>query len=193
MNPKVDEYLNKATMWREELEKLRTILLDLPMVEDFKWKHPCYTFQGSNVVIMQDFKDYCALLFIKGALLRDPKGILIQQTANVQAQRQLRFSSLQEVEDLESVIRDYVREAIEVEEAGLKVEYKKTVDFAVPEEFQTELDRNPALKDAFAALTPGRQRAYLLHFSQPKQSKTRMSRIEKCIPRIFDGIGLNDR
>lgn len=191
-NPKVDEYLNKAKKWKEESEKLREIVLSCDLTEDFKWMHPCYTLENKNIVIIHGFKEYCALLFHKGALLKDKQRILIQQTENVQAARQIRFTSLQQIVDMEAILKEYILEAIEVEKAGLKVELKKNIEYAVPEEFQTKLDENPALKTAFEALTPGRQRAYLFYFSQPKQSKTRVSRVEKCTQQILDGKGLND-
>ncbi|WDQ30845.1 YdeI family protein [Paenibacillus marchantiae] len=191
-NPKVDEYLNKAKKWKEESEKLREIVLSCGLTEDYKWMHPCYTLENKNIVIIHGFKEYCALLFHKGALLKDKQGILIQQTENVQAARQIRFTNLQQIVDLETILKEYILEAIEVEKAGLKVELKKNTEYAVPEEFQTKLDENPALKTAFEALTPGRQRAYLFYFSQPKQSKTRESRVEKSTQQILDGKGLND-
>jgi uncharacterized protein YdeI (YjbR/CyaY-like superfamily) len=193
MNPKVDEFLGKARKWQEEMTKLRSIVLDCGLNEEVKWMHPCYTYQDSNVVLIHGFKEYCALLFFKGALLKDTEGILIQQTENVQAGRQIRFTNIREIVELETIIKAYIFEAIEVEKAGLKVEMKKTKDYPIPEEFQMKLDESPALKTAFEALTPGRQRAYLFHFAQPKQSKTRTSRVEKCIPQILDGKGLNDR
>lgn len=192
MNPKVDFFFKKAEKWQEEYEKLRTIILDCGLTEELKWGCPCYTFEKSNVVLIHGFKEYCALLFHKGALLEDPRSILIQQTKNVQAARQIRFTSLQEIVELESTLKAYVNEAIEVEKAGLKVDFKETKEFDVSEEFQQALDQDHALRTAFEALTPGRQRGYLLYFSQAKQSKTRAERIEKCIPRIFDGMGLND-
>lgn len=191
-NPKVDGYLNKAKKWKEESEKLREIVLSCDLTEDFKWMHPCYTLENKNIVIIHGFKEYCALLFHKGALLKDKQRILIQQTENVQAARQIRFTNLQQIVDMEAILKEYILEAIEVEKAGLKVELKKNIEYAVPEEFQTKLDENPALKTAFEALTPGRQRAYLFYFSQPKQSKTRVSRVEKCTQQILDGKGLND-
>jgi len=191
-NPKVDEYLNKAKKWKEESEKLREIVLSCDLTEDFKWMHPCYTLENKNIVIIHGFKEYCALLFHKGALLKDKQGILIQQTENVQAARQIRFTNLQQIVDMETILKEYILEAIEVEKAGLKVALKKNTEYAVPEEFQTKLDENPALKTAFEALTPGRQRAYLFYFSQPKQSKTRVSRVEKSTQQILDGKGLND-
>ena len=193
MNPKVDEFLGKARKWQEEMTKLRSIVLDCGLNEEVKWMHPCYTYQDSNVVLIHGFKEYCALLFFKGALLKDTEGILIQQTENVQAGRQIRFTNIREIVEMETTIKAYSFEAIEVEKAGLKVEMKKTKDFPIPDEFQMKLDESPALKTAFEALTPGRQRAYLYHFGQPKQSKTRTSRLEKCIPQILDGKGLNDR
>lgn len=192
-NPNVDWYFHKAEKWQEEFKKMRTIILDCPLTEELKWGVPCYTFQKSNVVLIHGFKEYCAILFIKGALLKDDRGILIQQTENVQAGRQIRFTSLQEIVEMESILKAYIDEAIEVEKAGLKVEFKKAAEFVVPEEFISKLEQVPGLQDAFDALTPGRQRAYLLHFSAPKQSKTRESRIEKCIPQIINGKGLDDR
>ena len=192
MNDKVDAFLDKARNRRDEFTQLRTIILDCDLAEDFKWGQPCYTLDGRNVVLMHGFKDYCALLFFKGALLKDPKGILIQQTANVQAARQIRFTSAQEIAKLEKVLKTYIRNAIEVEKSGAKVEFKQTTEFSWPDEFERKVDDMPALRTAFEALTPGRQRAYLLHFSSAKQAKTRESRIEKCIPRILDGKGLDD-
>jgi uncharacterized protein YdeI (YjbR/CyaY-like superfamily) len=192
MNPKVDAYISKLKKWREETEKLRSIALDCPLTEDLKWGVPCYTLDDANVVIIHGFKDYCALLFVKGALMKDPKGILIQQTENVQSARQIRFTGLQEIVRLEATLKAYIRQAIEVEKAGLKVPRKATADFEVAEEFQNRLDAQPTLKKAFEALTPGRQRAYLLHFSAAKQSKTRETRIDKCMPLILEGKGLND-
>jgi uncharacterized protein YdeI (YjbR/CyaY-like superfamily) len=192
MNPKVDFYFNKAKKWREEVEKLRTVILDCGLTEELKWGCPCYTFNNSNIVLIHDFKEYCALLFFKGALLKDDHGILIQQTENVQAARQARFTSLREIAELESILKAYIYEAIEVEKAGLKVQLKKPAEFKVAEEFQYKLDHIPALKTAFEALTPGRQRGYLLHFSAPKQSKTREARVEKYMPQIMNGKGLDD-
>ncbi|HUW71201.1 MAG TPA: YdeI family protein [bacterium] len=192
MNPKVDEFLDKEDTWQEELRKLRQIVLACNLTEELKWGQPCYTIDGKNIVIIHGFKEYCALLFIKGALMKDPGNLLIQQTENVQAGRQIRFSSIKEINGLEDTLKAYVQEAIRIEKAGLQVEKKKTSDFPVPEEFQVRLDGDPALKSAFDALTPGRQRGYLFYFSQPKQSKTREARVEKCIPRIFDGLGLDD-
>jgi uncharacterized protein YdeI (YjbR/CyaY-like superfamily) len=192
MNPRVDVFLSKAKKWQKEFKKLRTIALDCGLTEEVKWGWPCYTSEKSNVVLMHGFKEYCALLFFKGALLKDRKGILIQQTQNVQAARQIRFTNVQEIVEMEPILKAYIKEAIEVEKAGLKVTYKKTSDFKIPEEFQNKLDQRPALKTAFDALTPGRQRAYLFYFSQPKQSKTRESRVEKCMQRILNGKGLDD-
>jgi uncharacterized protein YdeI (YjbR/CyaY-like superfamily) len=191
-NPKVDGYLSRTKDWREEFKQLRTIILDCGLNEEFKWGCPCYTFQKSNIVLIHGFKEYCALLFFKGALLKDPKGILIQQTKNVQSARQIRFTNVKEIVKLKPALKAYVREAIEIEKAGLKVNFKKTSDFAVPEEFQNKLDELPTLKTAFHALTPGRQRAYLHFFSQPKQSKTRAARVEKSMPQILKGKGLDD-
>ena len=192
LHPTVDAVLAKAKAWKDEMLALRAIALDSGLTEDFKWGQPCYTLDGHNVVLIHGFKEYCALLFFKGALMQDPKGILIQQTENVQSARQVRFTSLQEIVKLQAVLKTYIRAAIEVEKAGLKVVHKSTEEFEVAEEFQNRLDKTPTLKKAFEALTPGRQRAYLLHFSSAKQSKTRESRIEKCLPMILDGKGLND-
>lgn len=192
MNPKVDFFFNKDSKWQQEYRKLRTIVLDCGLVEELKWGVPCYTHQNTNIVLIHGFKDYCAFLFHQGALLNDAEKILIQQTENVQAARQIRFTNLQEIVDLEATLKAYIFKAIEAEKAGLKVELKKTSEFTMPEEFQQVLEENAALKTAFEALTPGRQRGYLLHFAQPKQSKTRVSRIEKSIPQIFAGKGLND-
>jgi uncharacterized protein YdeI (YjbR/CyaY-like superfamily) len=192
MNPKVDEFLGRETKWLEEFRKMRQIILACQLTEELKWGQPCYTLEGRNVVLMHGFKEYCALLFIKGALLKDSEGLLIQQTENVQAGRQVRFTNVREINALETALKALIQEAIEVEKAGLKVEMKKTTDFTMPEELQGTLDRLPALKSAFDALTPGRQRAYIFYFSQPKQSKTRESRVGKCIPRILAGMGLDD-
>lgn len=192
MNPKVDFYFSKAKKWQEELKKLRTIVLDCHLAEELKWGVPCYTFEKKNIVLIHAFKDYCAFLFFKGALLKDPKGILIQQTENVQAARQVRFTSVKEITKLEKILKAYIYEAVEIEEAGLKVPLKKTKEFAVPEEFQTKLDKNAALKKAFYALTPGRQRGYLLYFSSAKQAATREARIKKYTEQILDGKGLDD-
>lgn len=192
MNPKVDFYFDKAGKWQKATEQLRTIILDCGLTEELKWGCPCYTFQKRNIVLIHVFKEYCALLFFKGVLLHDTQGILIQQTKNVQAARQIRFTNAREIVEMEATLKTYVYEAIAVEEAGLQVKFKKTAEFIIPEEFQRKLDKKPALKTAFDALTPGRQRAYIFHFSQPKLSKTRQSRIEKCMPRILDGKGLDD-
>jgi len=192
MNTKVDNYLVKVKKWQDELIKLREIVLDCHLQEELKWGVPCYTFNGSNIVLIHAFKDYSALLFMKGALLADSNGILIQQTENVQSGRQIRFISLKEIIDQESILKAYIFEAIEVEKAGLKIEFKKTEDFTMTEEFQTVLNENETVKVAFEALTPGRQKAYLLHFSSPKQSATRESRIEKSLDRILKGKGIND-
>jgi uncharacterized protein YdeI (YjbR/CyaY-like superfamily) len=192
MNPKVDFYFTKEKKWREEIEKLRMIILGCGLEEELKWGCPCYTFNKSNIVLIHVFKEYCALLFFKGALLSDPHNILIQQTEHVQSPRQVRFTNVREIMDMQSIIKATIFEAIEVEKAGLKVALKKTEDFAVPAEFQSKLDHIPALKTAFDALTPGRQRGYLFYFSQPKQSKTREARVEKYMPQIMNGKGLDD-
>lgn len=188
----VDSFLAKANKWKEQMELLREICLECGLTEEFKWMHPCYTIQKKNVVLIHGFKEYCALLFHKGALLKDTHNILIQQTENVQAARQIRFTDLQQVIDLKPTIKAYIFEAIDVEKAGLEVKLKKTAKFKMPDEFKNRLARNSDLESAFKALTPGRQRGYLLYFSQAKQSKTREARIEKCMPDIFDGKGLND-
>ena len=193
MNPKVDFFFNKANQWQEEYKKLRMIILDCGLNEEYKWMHPCYTFQESNIVLIHGFKEYCAILFIKGALLKDARGILIQQTENVQAARQIRFTNVREIVELEPILKAYIHEAIEVEKAGLKVNYKTATEFPTPDEFINKLEEVPGLQDAFEALTPGRRRAYLLYFSAPKQSKTREARIEKYIKQILNGKGLNDR
>jgi uncharacterized protein YdeI (YjbR/CyaY-like superfamily) len=192
MNPKVDFYFIKEEKWQEEIKKLRSIILDCQLNEELKWGVPVYTFQKSNIVLIHVFKEYCAILFVKGVLLKDPKGILIQQTENVQAARQVRFTNVQEIVELEPVLKAYILEAVEVEKAGLKVPYKKATEFPIADEFQMKLDENPELDAAFYALTPGRQRGYLLYFSAPKQSKTREERVEKCIEQILKGKGLND-
>jgi uncharacterized protein YdeI (YjbR/CyaY-like superfamily) len=192
MNPKVDFYFNKAEKWHQELIKLRSIMLDMPIVEELKWGVPCYTLNGSNVVLIHYFKDYCALLFHKGVLLKDSKSLLIQQTENVQSARQLRFKDIREIIDQEALIKAYTLEAIEVEKKGLKVEFKPTTEFKMPEEFESKLNSMPKLKKAFEALTPGRQRGYLLHFSSAKQAKTRVDRVQKYIPKILEGKGLDD-
>jgi uncharacterized protein YdeI (YjbR/CyaY-like superfamily) len=193
MNPKVDWYFSKAKKWQEELEILRIIVLDCDLSEELKWGVPCYTFQNSNIVLIHVFKEYCAVLFFKGALLKDAKGILVQQTKNVQSARQIRFGNAREIVELQPVLKAYIAEAIGVEKSGLEVSFKKTTEFGVPEELQEKFDEIPELKTAFDALTPGRQRGYILHFSAPKQSKTRTSRIEKCMPQILNGKGLDDR
>src|SRR3569832_338697 len=192
MNPKVDFFFSKAQKWQDEFKKLRLIVLDCGLTEELKWGKPCYTFQESNIVLIHGFKEYCALLFFKGALLKDAKGILIQQTENVQAGRQIRFTHVQEIVQLKPILKAYIHEAIEVEKAGLKVNFKKTTEFIVPAEFQKKLDEIPALKTAFDALTPGRQRAYILYYSAPKLSKSRESRIEKRLQQFLNGKGLND-
>ena len=196
MNPKVDFYFTKAKKWQEELKTLRLIILGCGLTEELKWGVPCYTFENDKksekIVLIQVFKDYCAVLFFKGALLKDAKGILIQQTENVQSARQLRFTNVREIVALKATIKAYIKEAIAVEKAGLKVIKKETAEFAMPEEFQAKLDASPALKTAFEALTPGRQRGYLLHFAAAKQSKTREARVKKCMPQILNGKGLDD-
>ena len=192
MNPNVDFFFNKADKWQNEVNKLRTIVLGCQLTEDLKWGCPCYTIEEGNIVLIHVFKEYCAVLFFKGALLKDPKGILIQQTKNVQAARQIRFTNLREIVERGTDVKAYIQEAIEVEKAGLKVKLKKTSEFGLPDEFEGELNKLPALKTAFYALTPGRQRAYLLFFSTPKQSKTREARIEKCKRKILNGKGLTD-
>jgi uncharacterized protein YdeI (YjbR/CyaY-like superfamily) len=190
-NPKVDGFLRKAKKWRQELATLRKIILECQLTEEVKWRHPCYTFQGSNIVLIHGFNEYCAILFIKGALLRDAKGILIQQTKHVQAGRQIRFTNVRQIVEMEPILKAYIHEAIEVEKAGLKVKLKKNPE-PIPGEFQNKLNEIPALKTAFAALTPGRQRGYILYFSAAKQSKTRESRVEKCMQQILNGKGLED-
>jgi uncharacterized protein YdeI (YjbR/CyaY-like superfamily) len=191
-NPKVDAFLGRAGQWQAEMTKLRAIVLDCDLTEELKWGCPCYTHNDNNVVLIHAFKEYCALLFMKGALLKDEEGILVQQTKNVQAGRQIRFTSLQQVTKMKAVVKAYVQEAIAVEQAGLTVDFKDTGEFDFPDEFQAKLDEMPELQTAFEALTPGRQRGYLLHFAAPKQSKTRVSRIEKCVQHIMSGKGLND-
>ena len=192
MNTKVDGLLRKAKKWRAEFEKLRMVCLHCGLSEELKWNKPCYTYQESNIVLIHGFKDYCALLFFKGALLKDPKRILVQQTENVQAARQIRFTNVREIVEMEPTLKAYIKEAIEVEKAGLEVSYKKTSEFVIPEEFQNRLDDSPALKTAFGALTPGRQRGYILYFSAAKQPTTRKARVEKCVQQILKGKGLND-
>ena len=191
MNPKVDVYLSKTKQWQAEIAKLRTIILDGQLTEELKWGKPCYMFQDSNLLIVQGFKDYCALMFCKGALLNDPNRLLVKPGENTQAGRQVRFKNAQEIVELEPVLKSYIQEAIDAEKAGLKVEFKQNPE-PIPEELQNKFEENPALKTAFQSLTPGRQRAYILHFSAAKQSKTRESRIEKCMPLILSGKGLND-
>lgn len=192
MNPKADFFFDKDTQWKKEYARLRTIILDCGLTEELKWGCPCYTFEGRNIVLIHGFKEYCALLFFKGALLNDPEGIMIQQTENVQSARQIRLTSLQQIVKMERTLKTYIYEAIEVERAGLQVKLKKTKEFAIPEEFQKRLDKSAALRKAFEALTPGRQRGYLLYFAAAKQSKTRESRIEKYKQHILDGKGLED-
>lgn len=192
MNPKVDFYFNKEKKWQEELERLRTIVLDCGLTEELKWGSPCYTYQSDNIVLLHVFKEYCAVLFFKGALLNDREGILIEQSKNTQATRQIRFRNVLEIVEIESTLKTYIHEAVEVEKAGLKVTFKTTGEFQVAPEFQSKLDMIPALKAAFETLTPGRQRGYLLYFSAAKQSKTRESRIEKYMPQILNGKGLDD-
>ena len=192
MNPKVDAYLSKAKKWQNEMRKLRTIVLDCGLTEEVKWRVPCYTLEGSNVAFIGPLKESCVLSFVKGALLKDPKRILIQQTENSQSVRVIRFKNVQEIEKLEPVLKAYVNEAIEAERAGLKVKFKKITEFKIPEELQAKFDENIELETAFTSLTPGRQRAYLLHFSGAKQSKTRTSRVEKWIKHILNGKGIDD-
>nr|WP_315400544.1 YdeI/OmpD-associated family protein [uncultured Duganella sp.] len=191
-NPKVDAYLERLTTWTDEVRELRSICLGSGLVEDLKWGKPCYTLDGGNVVLIHSFKAYCALLFFKGALLDDAGGLLIRQTDNVQAARQIRFTGVAQIRKLKSVVKAYIAQAVALEKSDAKVEYKKTEDFAVPEEFQARLDDTPALKAAFEALTPGRRRAYLLHFSSAKQSKTRAARVLKATPDILAGKGIDD-
>lgn len=193
MNPKTDWFFDKDSKWQDEYKLLRTIILDTGLTEELKWGKPCYTVNGNNVVLIHGFKDYCALLFHKGVLLNDAENILVQQTKNVQSARQIRFTDAQQINEMAAIIRAYIFEAVEVEKAGIEVPMKKTSEFEMAEEFIEKLDAIPELKEAFEALTPGRQRGYLLHFSGAKQSKTRASRVEKCIPDILEGKGLNDR
>jgi uncharacterized protein YdeI (YjbR/CyaY-like superfamily) len=192
MNPKCDFYFDKNEQWQKEIEKLRDIVLDCGLAEELKWGCPCYMYNDTNVVLIHVFKEYCAILFFKGALLNDPNGILVQQTENVQAARQMRFTNLKEIVKLEATIKACIYEAIEVEKAGLKVPLKETKEFPMVEEFEVKLNKNKALKKAFESLTPGRQRAYLLHFSSAKQAKTREARVEKYIPQILAGKGIDD-
>ncbi len=192
MNPKADWFFNKATKWQDEYSELRKIILDCGLTEELKWGCPCYTIGKSNIVVIHGFKEYCALLFMKGALLKDPEGILIQQTENVQSARQIRFDNIQQILKCESTIKAYIKEAVAIDKAGLKVELKKTTEYKIPAEFQSVLNDMPELQTAFKALTPGRQRGYLLFFSAPKKDKTRESRIEKYLQKILDGKGLDD-
>ena len=192
MNPKVEQFLSKAKKWQDEMTLLREIILECNLTEDFKWMHPCYTLDNANIVLIHGFKDYCSLLFFKGVLMKDEKGILIQQTENVQDRRQIRFKNVEEIEKLESIIKDYINEATAIEKAGLKVVMKTTAEFNMPQEFKIVLDDMPELNKAFYALTPGRQKAYLLYFSSAKQAKTREARIEKYMDKILDGKGLDD-
>jgi uncharacterized protein YdeI (YjbR/CyaY-like superfamily) len=192
MNPKVDFYFDKDTKWQQEIAKLRTIVLDCGLTEQLKWGCPCYLFEKSNIVLIHVFKEYCALLFFKGVLLKDTHGILIQQTKNVQVARQIRFTSVKEITKMAATLKAYIYQAIEVEKVGLKAPLKKATEFAMAEEFKKALDKKPALKKAFYALTPGRQRGYLLYFSAAKQAKTREERVEKYIPQILKGKGLDD-
>lgn len=191
-NPRVDAYLARETTWADEFSALRAIIADCGLIEDVKWGHPCYALGTANIVLIHGFKQYCALLFFKGALMKDPSGILVQQTENVQAARQVRFTSIDEITRMANVLKSYVHEAVEVEKAGLKVEFKQTTEFDIPGEFRIRLDASTELKSAFEALTPGRQRAYILHFSGARQAKTREARVEKSIPRILEGKGLDD-
>jgi uncharacterized protein YdeI (YjbR/CyaY-like superfamily) len=191
-NMKVDSFISKAKKWQKEYESLREIVLDCGLTEELKWGVPCYTYQNANVVLIHGFKEYCALLFMKGALMKDPRGILIQQTENVQAGRQIRFTSTEQIDKLKTVLKAYIKDAIAIEKSGAKIEFKKATDFAVAEEFQRQLDQSAHLKEAFEALTPGRQKAYLLYFSSAKQSKTREARVEKAIPKILEGLGMDD-
>jgi uncharacterized protein YdeI (YjbR/CyaY-like superfamily) len=189
---KVDGFLKKEKKWKNEFEKLRQIVLSCGLTEDFKWMHPCYTLDGKNIVLIHGFKEYCALLFHKGVLLKDPNNILIQQTENTQSARQIRFTNVQEIMDMENILKNYIHNAVEVEKAGLEVEFKETSAYTVPEELQAKFDEMPTLKTAFESLTPGRQRAYLFYFSGAKQSKTRNARVEKYMQKILDGKGLKD-
>jgi len=191
-NPRVDWFFDKDTKWQTEYEKLRMIILDCGLTEALKWGCPCYTFENRNIILIHGFKEYCAVLFFKGALLNDPEAILIQQTKNVQSARQVRFTNVREIVKMERILKAYIYEAIEVERAGLQVKYKKATDFKIPEEFQQKLDKMPALKKAFDALTPGRQKGYIFYFSQAKQSKTRAARVERYLKQILNGKGLED-
>jgi len=191
-NPKVDAFLKRQEAWQDEMAELRKIALSCALSEEMKWGQPCYCAHGGNIVLIHGFKEYCAYLFFKGALLKDPDGILVQQTENVQSARQIRFTDVSDIVERKASLKRHLQEAIEVEKAGLKVEFKTASEFAVPQEFQAVLDGKPAVKKAFEALTPGRRKAYLLHFADAKQAKTRVSRIEKHLPRILDGLGLDD-
>ncbi|AFK87530.1 MULTISPECIES: YdeI/OmpD-associated family protein [Thermoanaerobacterium] len=191
-NPKVDEYLEKVSNWKDELEKLREIMLEFQLEEDLKWGKPCYSYNKSNIAILIGFKEYCAISFFKGSLLNDEKGILIKPGENSQASRQIRFKSIEEIAEKEDVLKEYITKAIEIEKLGMKVDFKKNDETKIPYEFQIKLDEDPILKSAFFALTPGRQRAYIIYFSQPKQSKTREARVDKYIGKILSGKGLND-
>jgi len=191
MNPKVDEHINQSKQWKDEMSALRSIILDCQLEEDFKWGKPCYSFQRKNIIIIQGFKEYFALLFFKGGIMKDLKHLLVKMGENTQAGRQMRFENVQDILNKKSIIKDYIFEAVEIEERGEKVEIKKEAT-PIPEEFQIKMNENLELKTAFESLTPGRQRAYLFHFSAPKQSKTRESRIEKSIPNILDGKGMNE-
>lgn len=192
MNPKVDAFFDRATKWQEEFKALRKIVLETGLEEDLKWGHPCYTFNGANVVLIHGFKEYCAFLFFKGSLLKDPQKMLVRQTEKVQANRQIRFTRVSDIKKNKSVLLSYIYQAIEVEKAGLKIEWKKTSDYEIPEEFQKRMDKSTKLKKAFEGLTPGRQREYLYHFSSAKQSKTREARIDKYLPKILGGKGMDD-
>ena len=192
MNTKVDFYFTNAKKWQKELERLRKIILECKLTEELKWGVPCYTFRNRNVIIIHAFKDYCAVLFVKGALLKDTKGILVRQTENVQSGRQIRFTNIKEINKIKVILKSYINEAVEVEKSGLKVKFKKTFEYKVPKEFQDRLNKMPDLNKAFIALSPGRQRGYLFYFSACKQSKTLVLRIEKCLPKILSGKGLND-
>jgi len=191
-NPKIDGYVRKSKQWQEVLQKLRTILLNCPLTEEVKWRHPCYTSETRNIVILGRFKEYCALTFVKGALLKDPKGILAKPGEDTQVSRVIRFTNVQQIAELEPILKAYIQEAIEVEKAGLKVTLKKITERPIPEELQTKFNENHAVKTAFRTLTPGRQRAYLIYFSGAKQSKTRQARVEKCVERILGGKGMDD-
>ncbi|WP_289060374.1 DUF1801 domain-containing protein [uncultured Zobellia sp.] len=192
MNPKVDEFLNGLDQWQEELKRLHELILDCGLAEDFMWNHPCYTYKGKNIVLIHGFKNYCALLFNKGALLQDTAQILIQQTEHTRSARQIRFTNVVEIENQKTIIKQYILEAVEVEKLGLKLKVKKVTDFETPDELIEKFKENPEFEKAFKKLTPGRQKGYLLHFSKAKQATTRIARIEKNTERIFEGYGLND-